>query len=35
VREKVHTRSVLKWKNYAEELKPLKDYLESAGIEVE
>jgi len=35
VREKVHTRSVFKWKNYAEELKPLKEYLESAGIEVE
>ncbi len=32
VRQKVHTRSVDKWKYFAEQLKPLSDYLESAGI---
>lgn len=32
VREKVHTRSINKWKNYANELQPLKTYLEGAGI---
>jgi len=34
VREKVHTRSVNKWKNFAEELAPLKQFLEAAGIDV-
>ncbi len=32
VREKVHTRSVNKWKNFAAELQALKEYLEKAGI---
>ena len=32
VREMVHTRSVNKWKNFASQLQPLKDYLEQAGI---
>jgi thioredoxin-like negative regulator of GroEL len=34
VREKVHTRSVNRWKHFAEQLKPLYDYLESRGIDV-
>lgn len=34
VREKAHTRSVEKWKRFASELQPLKDYLEKAGINV-
>ena len=32
VREKAHTRSVHKWKKFATELQPLKDYLENSGI---
>jgi hypothetical protein len=32
VREKVHTRSVNKWKYWARQLQPLKDHLEQAGI---
>ena len=32
VREKVHTRSVGKWKKFATELQPLKDHLTAAGI---
>jgi tetratricopeptide (TPR) repeat protein len=32
VREKVHTRSVHKWKKFATELQPLKDHLENSGI---
>lgn len=35
VREKVHTRSVHKWKKFATELQPLKDHLENAGISVD
>ena len=35
VREKAHTRSVGKWKNFAGELQPLKDYLSGAGISVD
>jgi hypothetical protein len=35
VREKMHTRSVNRWKNYENELRPLKEYLENAGIIVE
>ena len=35
VREKIHTRSVHRWKNYANQLQPLKEYLENAGIVVE
>jgi len=32
VREKIHTRSVMKWKNFAENLEPLRLKLEAAGI---
>ncbi len=32
VREKAHTRSVNRWKNFASQLQPLKDYLDKAGI---
>ena len=32
VREKVHTRSVGKWKKFATELQPLEDHLTAAGI---
>lgn len=35
VREKVHTRSINKWKRFESQLQPLRDYLESAGIAVE
>lgn len=35
VREKVHTRSVNRWKRYEEQLQPLREYLENAGIAVE
>ena len=35
VREKVHSRSVHKWKKFATELQPLKDHLESSGIGVD
>lgn len=35
VREKVHTRSVAKWRAFEEWLAPLRDKLASAGIEVE
>lgn len=35
VREKVHTRSVHKWKYFAEVLNPLKEYLDSSGIDTE
>jgi len=35
VREKIHTRSVNRWKNYENELRPLKEYLENAGVAVE
>ena len=34
VREKVHTRSVDKWKNFARQLQPLRDCLEGHGISV-
>jgi hypothetical protein len=34
VREKIHTRSVNRWKHFAEQLEPLYDYLESRGIDV-
>jgi len=34
VREKVHTRSVNKWKNFASQLQPLRDYLEEHGVSV-
>ena len=35
VREKAHTRSISKWKNFADELQPLKDHLTGAGISVD
>jgi hypothetical protein len=35
VREKVHTRSVNKWKKYAAELEPLKKHLSSAGVNID
>jgi hypothetical protein len=35
VREKIHTRSVNRWKNFERQLQPLKEYLENAGITVE
>ncbi|MDT8321289.1 MAG: sulfotransferase [Xanthomonadales bacterium] len=35
VRDKVHTRSVQRWKHFASHLQPLKEYLENAGIPVE
>jgi len=34
VREKVHTRSVGKWKKFAKQLQPLKDQLEQGGVTV-
>ena len=35
VREKIHSRSVDRWRNFAEQLSPLKETLERAGIAVE
>jgi hypothetical protein len=35
VREKIHTRSVNRWRNFEKELQPLRSYLESAGIAVD
>lgn len=35
IREKIHTRSVFRWKRFEEQLLPLKSYLEGAGISVE
>jgi len=35
IREKVHTRSVNRWKNYEEQLRPLKEHLEGAGISLD
>ena len=35
VREKIHTRSVNRWTNFAKHLQPLKEQLENAGIVVE
>lgn len=34
VREKVHTRSVAKWKKFARQLQPLRDRLEQGGVTV-
>jgi hypothetical protein len=31
---KVHTKSVNKWRKFEKQLRPLKSYLESAGIDV-
>jgi hypothetical protein len=35
VREKIHTRSVMRWKKFEKQLHPLREILESAGIPVE
>ena len=35
VREKIHSRSIGKWKYFEEQLQPLKSYLESSGILLE
>ena len=35
VREKVHTRSVHRWKKFERQLQPLREHLEVAGIDVE
>lgn len=35
VREKVHNRSVNKWTRFANQLQPLREHLESAGIKLE
>ena len=35
VRQKIHAGSVYRWKNYANELHPLKEYLENAGIAID
>lgn len=35
VRQKIHARSVNRWRSYEKELQPLKEYLENAGIAVE
>lgn len=35
IREKTHSRSVNKWKQFSNELQPLKEYLEKAGISIE
>jgi len=34
VREKVHTRSVEKWKKFAAQLQPLKERLQAGGVEI-
>ena len=34
IREKIHTRSVNRWKHFEAHLQPLKTYLENAGISV-
>ena len=35
VRERVHSRSVNKWHRFAEQLQPIREHLENAGIKVE
>jgi hypothetical protein len=35
IREKVHTGSVNKWARYGDQLQPLKERLENAGIRLE
>jgi hypothetical protein len=35
VREKIHTRSVQRWRNFERHLQPLRAVLESAGIDVD
>ena len=34
IREKIHARSVSRWKCFEEHLRPLKSYLETAGVKV-
>ncbi|MDH3902885.1 MAG: sulfotransferase, partial [Xanthomonadales bacterium] len=34
IREKIHSRSVMKWKRFEKHLEPLKSKLEAAGIEL-
>jgi hypothetical protein len=34
IREKAHSRSINKWQRFSDELSPLKEYLENAGIDV-
>jgi tetratricopeptide (TPR) repeat protein len=34
IREKAHSRSINKWQRFSDELNPLKEYLENAGIDV-
>ena len=35
VRQKIYTGSVNRWKRYEEQLQPLREYLEKAGIAVD
>jgi len=35
VREKVHTRSVDRWRHFAKQLQPLRDHLEHSGVALE
>lgn len=35
VRQKIHSESVNRWKNYEKQLQPLKEYLETAGIAID
>lgn len=35
VREKIHTRSVNRWRHFENELQPLKDFLEGSGVVIE
>lgn len=34
IREKTHSRSINKWQRFSDELNPLKEYLENAGIDI-
>ncbi|MBV1908707.1 MAG: sulfotransferase [Kangiellaceae bacterium] len=35
IREKTHSRSINKWQRFSEELQPLKEHLENAGIKLD
>jgi tetratricopeptide (TPR) repeat protein len=35
VREKMHSRSLNKWRHFADELAPLKDFLDQAGVDTD
>lgn len=35
IREKIHTRSVERWKQFEQQLKPLSRYLDAAGIKID